>query len=783
MEYENRADIFCERKLTSTQTRMSWDMKRIAIASAGFLLTFGLAIFAIAVAQRDSRERVSVLDRVEPDYAHQKPEPIAFPVASDVPKKAPKSFLRTIVEPIMQAMPDDGAIAPLDSSPSEQWPHENFVKTLPLDQSQLVLAAGQEAAPPENRGLVPPPGLLSAPPIAGLPKLTNPMPATGSPQNLPASPFATGGPPAMLDRPTAAIGNAPVNSNGLTPPKFPLTERLDQLSSPPSITNPLPLPAPQTNNTAGLPGSAFNATDSNPQGYTPLASPYSSPAGGSLPSLKNGDLEPASRREAATLVPAKMANANKPGMMMLASAAPGARQMDGAQTPSLQIQKRGPEEAQVGQPTTFALLVRNVSNTTAYEVSVVDSVPRGTRLSKTTPPAESRSDGTLVWSLGEMAAGSEQVLSIEVIPETEGEIGSVASVNFTAQASVRTVSTQPKLTIKQVADNKILLGKPLRIRVTVANEGTGVARGVSLEEDVPSGLRHPSGDFLGAPFGDLVPGQSRTIELELMTVKPGLVRNQMRAVAANSARSDSSVDVEVVAPKLAVSVVGPGLRYLERQATYQVSVTNQGTSMAQNVEIIANLPRGLQYNSSGDKGEYRTDQHAVSWGLEELAVGATATTELTLLPVEDGEFTIRVQSQAIGVQSEPFDKPIRIEGQSELAFSIDDDNDPVEVDGQTTYTVQLTNTGTRVDEDVQVMIELPKGAKVLQVHGPVGFKETAQGLLFDPIAQMRAKDQQTFRFSVQLSQNGVQVVRAHVKSKLRPIAVVKEESTEVYRDQ
>ena len=268
-----------------------------------------------------------------------------------------------------------------------------------------------------------------------------------------------------------------------------------------------------------------------------------------------------------------------------------------------------------------------------------------------------------------------------------------------------------------------------------------------------------------------------------MATAAGNVRNTMRAVAANTAGSDSSADIQVVAPQLKVATSGPSLRYLERQATYQISVTNQGTSTAFNVEIIANLPRGLQYNSSGNHGEYHSGQHAVSWGLEELAVGATATTDLTLLPVEEGEFAVRLQAQAIGVQSEPFEKQVRIEGQSELAFSIDDDNDPIEIDGQTTYAVTLTNNGTRVDEDVQVMIELPKGAKALQVNGPVGFKETAQGLLFDPISQMRAKDRQVFRFSVQLSQPGVQVVRAHVKSKLRPIAVVNEESTEVYRDQ
>jgi uncharacterized repeat protein (TIGR01451 family) len=448
----------------------------------------------------------------------------------------------------------------------------------------------------------------------------------------------------------------------------------------------------------------------------------------------------------------------------------------------MQIQKKAPEEVQVGQVATFALLVRNVGDATAYEVSVTDSVPRGARLSKTNPPADVRPDGTLIWSLGEMAAGTEQVLTVELIPETEGEIGSVASVNFAAQASVRTVSTQPKLVVKQVADKKILLGKSLSIRVTVANEGTGVARGVALEEDVPRGFRHPMGNSLGVPLGDLAPGQSKTTDLELIAVEPGFTQNMMRAIASNTSDGNSSVDVEVVSPKLKIDAAGPKLRYLERQATYQITVTNQGTSTAYDVEITAQLPRGLQYNSSGNHGEYLSGKHAVAWSLEELPVGATATTEVTLLPVEEGAFAIRLHGQAVGIEAEPVEKQVQIEGQSELAFSIDDDNDPIEVDGQTTFLVRLTNTGTRLDEDVQVLVELPAGARILQVNAPVAYKETSQGLLFESISQMRAKDQHQFRFAVQLPREGVQITRAHVKSKLRPTPVVKEESTEVYRD-
>ena len=51
---------------------------------------------------------------------------------------------------------------------------------------------------------------------------------------------------------------------------------------------------------------------------------------------------------------------------------------------------------------------------------------------------------------------------------------------------------------------------------------------------------------------------------------------------------------------------------------------------------MAFLPRGMKFNSAGDQGEYLTEQHATAWNLEELAPGAMATTELVVMPIEEG---------------------------------------------------------------------------------------------------------------------------------------------------
>ncbi len=585
--------------------------------------------------------------------------------------------------------------------------------------------------------------------------------------------FASAGLPSLPNFP-ATDAPSSSSSNPLTPPQSDFTDSRN-LPPPPALSR-ATLPAMPRSQTSQLVND-FPASESAAMSSR-------------MPDAPTSPTVPFANQSSANQPPRDIGIANRPQVVSsdraiaanLTSVRPGERALDGTQVPSLQIQKLAPQEIQVGHPATFTILVKNVGTIAATSVSVQDALPDGTKLIATNPPAEVLANNRLLWSLGDLPAGGQQVLTLELVPEIEGEIGSVATVHFAAQASVRTVSTQPKLTINQRIDPSVLIGETAKLRVTVTNEGSGVAYDVSLEEDIPVGFRHQHGEHLGLQLNDLSPGQSRTVDLEMQATDAGLRQNTIRLLASNAEPITSTVDIEVVSPKLALGIEGPKLRYLERQATYKLSVNNNGTATARNVELMAYLPRGLQFNAAGNHGEYIASQHAVVWSLEELSAKATATTDLVLMPVEEGDFVIRLQSRADRVTSEPFEKQVRIEGQSELSFTVEDDNDPIEVDGETTYAVRISNIGTRGDSNVQVVAELPRGAVLQAVSAPVEYKVQGDQLVFAPIPNLKSKDQQLIRFSVRLNGEGTQMLRVAVKSDLRPVAVVKEESTQVYSD-
>jgi len=467
----------------------------------------------------------------------------------------------------------------------------------------------------------------------------------------------------------------------------------------------------------------------------------------------------------------------------MSSGSPGSRQFDGSQNPSLEIIKRAPSEVQVGIPATFTAIVRNVGNATAFDVEVFDTVPKGAKLVRSLPQAEIASSNSLVWKLGELAAGQETTINMELIPETEGEIGSVASVKFAAQASVRTMSTLPKLSLKQWAPAEILGGDTITVGIEISNVGTGTAKNVELEERVPSAFRHASGArSLGLQVGDLAPGESQRYEIELTAVEAAKVANVVRAMASNAAIGESSQPIEIRAPKLHLQLNGPRIRYLERPAPFEAVIENSGTAVARDLYIVAYLPRGLHFSSASNEGTYLPDQHAIAWNLAELAAGTRAKTEFMVLPVEEGKSVVRMTSDAEGLGVESIERDVQVEGQSELTFDIDDDHDPIETNGVTTYTVNLANIGTRPDQNVVLSVEIPDGSAVEQVESLVKYRVQGRSVIFDPYPSLPSKERAVAKIRVRHGREGTHVFRASVQSALRPVPVIKEESTQVYID-
>lgn len=461
---------------------------------------------------------------------------------------------------------------------------------------------------------------------------------------------------------------------------------------------------------------------------------------------------------------------------------PGERQMEGMQAPSVALEKLAPAEVQVGKLATFETRVRNVGQIAAHEVIVTDHVPRGTRLEATTPQATEAADGTLTWNLGNMQPGDEIAISMQVTPEEEGEIGSVAQVGFAGKATARTISTRPLLKIEHTAPKQVMIGQEVRLGVTITNPGSGAATGVIVEEDVPDGLSHVAGSALEYEIGVLRPGETRELELTLKAEKPGVLENTILVRGEGNLSSQHGVQIEVISPQLQVGVSGPKTKYLDRQATYSVTVANPGTAAARNVQVMAYLPKGMKYVSSDSEGQYDAGQNAVLWGLEELPAAKSGTVKFVATPVETGEQKIRVEGKADLGLSVASEQSVQVEAASQLVFSISDLNGPIEVGTDTTYEVRVSNKGSRPATNVVVAAALPNEVKLVSGEGPSRATTRDQQISFAPIGRINSGEEVTFRIHANGLRPGDHLVSVQLSSNESSTPVRQEVSTRVYVD-
>jgi uncharacterized repeat protein (TIGR01451 family) len=462
---------------------------------------------------------------------------------------------------------------------------------------------------------------------------------------------------------------------------------------------------------------------------------------------------------------------------------PGSQQLEGAQSPQLTIQKLAPKEIQVGKPAGFRIAVRNTGQIPAADVEIRDLVPKGTRLLGTTPQANRSPNGEVVWTLGTIRPGEESTVEMQLLPTAEGEIGSVANVHFSAGASVRTIATRPQLVIQTAAPNKALIGEKVMLTIRVSNPGTGMATGVVLQERIPPGLQHPAGSDLEYQVGNLKPGETRKLELPLVANRAGPTTNLLTARGDGNLRAENKLDLEVLAPKLDVVMEGPKRRYLERQATYQLSVSNPGTAPAKQVELIANLPAGLKFVRANNAGYYEESTRTVRWRLEQLPPNETGSVELVTMPVEAGQHAIKVRGVAQqGLMAEK-EQPVLIEGLAAILFQVTETADPIEVGGETTYEVHVVNQGSKAAGNVRLSIALPPELKALAAEGPTRHTLEGERVVFDGLAQLAPKADTTYRLRAKALKPGDLRTRIQLLTDDMQTPVTKEESTRVYADE
>ena len=172
--------------------------------------------------------------------------------------------------------------------------------------------------------------------------------------------------------------------------------------------------------------------------------------------------------------------------------------LTGVQQPltQLRLTKTGYEAVLIDGELVYTLYCENVSDETAYDVTVVDVLPTGVQLVKASPPPDVVNPPMLSWSLGDLGPGQGRTVALTATaPSTAGVISN------TALADAQQWVVTPKVFATQViSDGAILrvtkqgsapavdVGDELVYTLRYENAGSQLADEVTLIDTLPAGV-------------------------------------------------------------------------------------------------------------------------------------------------------------------------------------------------------------------------------------------------------------------------------------------------------
>jgi uncharacterized repeat protein (TIGR01451 family) len=435
----------------------------------------------------------------------------------------------------------------------------------------------------------------------------------------------------------------------------------------------------------------------------------------------------------------------------------------GPQQPELKIEKVAPPEATVGDPLVYAIRVTNVGRSAAHEVIVEDRIPRGTTLDGTIPRAE-LTDKKLLWRLGTIEPGGEQMIRIRVVPTEAGEIGSVATVRFVAEVAAATVITRPELSLEMTAPGEVAVGEQATFHFKVTNTGAADARDVIIRSLLPRGLEHPDGNDVEYPLGRLRAGEVREIELTVLAKEAGQLRSQGLVAIGSRTYAEQESPVLVIPSRLIIRREGPARRFVGRKADYTTTVTNRSSRDLQQVTVEEQLNPGLELAAMPQDGQFDARKRTITWKVPLIRAGESIPLKTSVVAQSPGTLESIVRASDAGGNKAALASRLEVAGFSALAVDFEHAGSPgpVSVGEQVSFRLTVKNRGTAPAEGVQALFEIPEHLEFVHADGPVAYTQEGQVIRFSALDEIAAKDQTSFNIVLTAAEAGTKRVTAEL---------------------
>jgi len=416
---------------------------------------------------------------------------------------------------------------------------------------------------------------------------------------------------------------------------------------------------------------------------------------------------------------------------------------------------------QVGAEITFTITLDNLGPNAAQNVSVTDLLPAGLDYVSHTATTGGYVPGTGEWTLGTVAGGALETLTITALVVSPGS-GPAAPQTNTATATSTTPDPNPDnntsestvtplqsdLAIFKIVDDPTPnIGQTIEFTITVTNLGPDLATGVTVTDVLPAGLTFVSatasqgsytagtglwtvGTVASADFPTLV---IRAVVAAPASGPPAPITNAATVTGTeydpNESNNEDDVTVTPQEADLAVTkTVDDATPNVGDVVTFTITLENLGADTATNVTLRDVLPGGLELVSAlPSQGTYNPGTGIWTVGSVDTLFARTLSVQAIVLAPTFGVPQPQTNTAAVATVDQYDPDPDNDEDDvtvtpqyADLKVTKTVDEDRPNVGDTITFTVTLENLGVDTATGVTVVDSLPSGLSFLAVTPQAG---------------------------------------------------------------
>jgi len=275
------------------------------------------------------------------------------------------------------------------------------------------------------------------------------------------------------------------------------------------------------------------------------------------------------------------------------------------------------------------------------------------------------------------------------------------------------------LSVQKTAAASVLAGNTLNYTFTVKNNSSDMqALAVVVSDTLPSGVEFVSGancsnveQLVRCQVGNLNPQSQTTLSLQTR-VQPGSRGTLLNLAEVKSGSTDrnlvnnqaSATTIIEPSAKLVISGLWPGLVLSTEQISYNITISNEGPSTANNVHFMDTLPLNGQLVNFSTFNCPTTNGTTINCNLTQFTPGQTATFTLLTDPIPVGTSglitnVVTLSSDEAIVTANEATEVLDVTSGLHVFIS-DDQPDPVAYQDQLRYTISILNASNEAATDV-----------------------------------------------------------------------------------